>query len=255
MSSQRFSLTKPFRAYYEVSVLANCTMHYARCTETIVEKFLFVQNTFKKPIEEPYCKTLLQNPLEEKFMNYFVLAATFMFASNVFGYSTYLNQFVEHYSSNNISTENLTDEVACGLCHVSQSGGGRRTAYGESFADLVLAERLGFPGIEFIDSDGDSFLNLEEIYANSNPGSSESIPAARVIITVQGGRLVAKLPSTCKQLEFKSFGIKVDGKDSLVVSGPSAGQLTTLSFALQGNQGAVLAKCSEEKFVGSLLLK
>lgn len=185
---------------------------------------------------------------KEKTMKAFVFLATVM-ASHAYGYSSYFNQFVEHYNTNGISTEGLTDAVRCGFCHVSEGGGGRKTAYGESFRDLALGERLGFPGLEFIDSDADGYLNLEEIYLNTNPGSEESKPAAKIAIAISNQNLVLQFAATCKAIELKSFGFKIEGKESLSLTLNAA----TASLPVTGNKGAVLVKCQEEKFVGSLL--
>ena len=183
-------------------------------------------------------------------MKVFVILATVM-AGHAYGYSSYFKQFVEHYQTNGIPTEGLTDAVSCGFCHVSEGGGGRRTAYGESFLDLAIGESLGFPGLEFIDSDGDGFLNLEEIYLNTNPGSDKSRPASKIQIAISNQKLVIEAPANCNSLELKSFGFNIDGKDSLTVNLSS----TSASLPVSGNKGAVLAKCDGEKFVGSFLAK
>ena len=51
-------------------------------------------------------------------------------SGDAFGFRKFLDQFSEHYDANQISSQNLTDERSCGICHVRAGGGGKRTPYG-----------------------------------------------------------------------------------------------------------------------------
>ena len=177
--------------------------------------------------------------------------ATISVSQYAFGFRQFFNQFTEHYDANNISTQNLSDAQACGICHVRASGGGKRTPYGDDFRDIALGEGKGFPGIEFIDSDKDGFVNLEEIYLQTAPGSSESAPAGRIELSLKDDSSLLITPAgNCGSLDLVGFGFQFSDNTSssklVNVSGP-----TTL--AVKGTKGAILAKCDAERFVGSLL--
>ncbi len=179
-----------------------------------------------------------------------ILLGTFL-SSSSFAFPIFLKQFSEHYDANSIDTSKLVENQSCALCHNSAGGGGPRNAYGESFKAGVLGEGKGFDAIEFLDSDGDSFLNLEEIYLNTAPGDNNDAPAARIGISTISGKVSVSLPVTCTAFELLSFGVKVEGSNKLVKSNVSG----TQTLALDGTKGAILAKCGGENAVGSLLLK
>lgn len=179
-----------------------------------------------------------------------LLLSTFI-SSYSFAFPIFLNQFGEHYDANGIDTSKLVDNVSCALCHNSAGGGGPRNSYGESFKAEVLGQGQGFNAIEFIDSDGDNFINLEEIYLNTAPGNSNEAPSARIAISVNSGKVSVSLPATCTSFELISFGVKIEGTNKLVKTNASG----TQTLALDGSKGAILVKCAVENAVGSLLLK
>ncbi|MEI8025701.1 MAG: hypothetical protein WCI18_05055 [Pseudomonadota bacterium] len=179
-----------------------------------------------------------------------ILLSTFI-SSSSFAFPIFLKQFGEHYDANGIDTSKLVDNQSCALCHNSAGGGGPRNPYGESFKAGVLGEGKGFDAIEFIDSDGDNFINLEEIYLNTAPGDSNDAPSSRIAISVTSGKVSVSLPATCTSFELISFGVKIEGSNKLVKTNISG----TQTLALDGSKGAILAKCVVENAVGSLLLK
>ncbi len=65
-------------------------------------------------------------------------------------------------------------KTSCALCH-AKGGGSERTGYGHDFQRFGMTPGA-FKAIENRDSDGDSFKNLDEILAKSNPGDSRSTP-------------------------------------------------------------------------------
>lgn len=172
-------------------------------------------------------------------------------AQQAFSFPKYLDQFTEHYDANNITTQRLTEEQSCGVCHVRAGGGGRRTPYGEDFKDVVLGSGQGFPAIEFLDSDKDGYVNLEEIYIESSPGSAESTPAGKIELTLTSDTTMKVSPaSACSELDLLAFGFSFEGgRSALKLSNIS----TPTDVSVNGNKGAVLAKCKEENLTGSLL--
>jgi hypothetical protein len=177
--------------------------------------------------------------------------AAVLVSSQAYGFRKFLDQFGEHYDANTIATQLLTDENSCGLCHVRAGGGGKRTAYGEDFLNVSLDEGKGFPGIEFLDSDKDGFVNLEEIFLNTHPGKLENAPAGRIELTLKdAATLSVTVSAECLQMDLKAFGFKFE-------SGASDLQLKnvkgTTEVKVSGTQGAILAKCETGKLAGSLL--
>ncbi len=69
------------------------------------------------------------------------------------------------------------DEVkVCTTCHIQSSGSGGLNPFGRDFATngkMITPELLNK------DSDGDSFSNLEELKAGSNPGDPKKTPEKR----------------------------------------------------------------------------
>jgi hypothetical protein len=181
----------------------------------------------------------------------FTSAIAGLTSTTSFAFPAFVNQFSEHYSTNGIDTSKLVSEQSCALCHNSVGGGGPRNPYGETFRNDVLREGKGFEAIEFIDSDGDSFNNLEEIFLNTAPGLKADAPAARIGLSVSNGKVSISLPTTCGSFELISFGVKIDGANQLTKSNVSGVQ----TLAIDGTKGAVLVKCAVERTVGSLLLK
>lgn len=177
------------------------------------------------------------------------LATVFIF-DEAHAFRKYLEQFTEHYDSNQIDTQSLTDAQSCGLCHVRAGGGGKRTPYGEDFRNIAKDEGKGFPGIEFLDSDTDGFVNLEEIFLQTAPGKSDSAPAGRIeLILNDAGMLDIRSSLACSKMKLKAFGFSFDG---------NATELELNNFVsptqlkLNGTSGALLAKCADENLVGSL---
>lgn len=184
-----------------------------------------------------------------------VLVFSFMLATlsvslDAYGFRKFLDQFSDHYDANNISVQNLTDERSCGLCHVRAGGGGKRTPYGEDFSNVSLDEGKGFPGIEFLDSDSDGFINLEEIYLQTSPGHQDSAPTGRIELSLLGAStLLVKPAVSCAQIELLAFGFQfADNASTAILANVSAGT----EVGVKGTQGAILAKCAQENLSGSL---
>ncbi|MEN9809846.1 MAG: hypothetical protein RLZZ488_1413 [Pseudomonadota bacterium] len=174
-----------------------------------------------------------------------------LLSNNAFAFRQFLGQFTEHYDANSISTQNLTDEQSCGLCHVRAGGGGRRTPYGEDFKSVGLNEGKGFPGIEFLDSDKDGFVNLEEIFLQTAPGKAESAPAGRVELQIADDSTLRVTPSVaCTTLTLKAFGFSLEAGLSDLELSNVVGET---KVKISGEKGAVLARCEAESLAGSLL--
>jgi len=178
-----------------------------------------------------------------------VLAA--VVSGEAFGFRKFLDQFGEHYDANNISTQIMTDETSCGLCHVRAGGGGKRNPYGEDFRNIALNEGKSFPGIEFIDSDKDGYMNLEEIFLQTLPGSPENAPAGRIQLALKDSNtLTLSVSVSCVELNLKAFGFKFENDASEL----NLNNVTdSRELKISGTQGAILAKCEVEKLTGSLL--
>ncbi|MEN9530508.1 MAG: hypothetical protein RI932_2381 [Pseudomonadota bacterium] len=178
--------------------------------------------------------------------------AASVFASNdAFAFRKFLDQFTEHYSANQISTQSLTNEQTCGLCHVRAGGGGQRTPFGEDFRSISLGEGSGFPGIEFLDSDKDGFVNLEEIFLQTAPGKSESVPAGRIALELKDSSTLSIKPvAACSVLNLKAFGFSFEnGAVEFALSNVG----TEAEVKVTGTNGAILARCDAERLTGSLL--
>lgn len=177
----------------------------------------------------------------------FIMATT---STTAFGFRKYLDQFSEHYDANSIPTVDLTDSQACGICHVRPGGGGKRTPFGEDFKRISLGEGTGFPGIEFLDSDQDGYVNLEEIFLQTSPGNADSAPQGRIELRLEGNSILTGSSSVnCSEMELMAFGFKfANGTNSVRLANTSL----NLDTSIEGNNGVVLAKCAKEGLVGSV---
>lgn len=182
-----------------------------------------------------------------------VLLLAVVVSGEAFGFRKFLDQFTEHYDSNSVVTHALIDETSCGLCHVRAGGGGKRTPYGEDFLNISLDQGTGFPGIEFVDSDKDGFMNLEEIFLQTHPGQPESTPAGRIELAVKDSSTLAVTVNVpCSEMNLKAFGFKFENG----VSDLNLSQLVgSREVKITGTKGAILAKCEQEKLTGNLLRK
>lgn len=182
------------------------------------------------------------------------LAAAIMIAGaaeEAHAFRKFLNQFSDHYDANGIATQKLTDDTSCGLCHVRAGGGGRRTPYGEDFRNRALDEGLGFPAIEFVDSDADGFNNLEEIFLQAHPGAADNTPAQRIGLSLRGANtLVVDGIENCTELNLKAFGFTFSNGSSELLTNATA--MPVVELTLTGAQGAILARCDSQQSVGSL---
>lgn len=184
-------------------------------------------------------------------LGFTLLAASFQNEAEAF--RKFLNQFSDHYESNGVTTNTLTDENSCGLCHVRAGGGGRRNPYGEDFRNVALGEGQGFPGIEFLDSDSDGFNNLEEIYLQVHPGKPENAPQKRIELSIDSQSvLFVRVDGNCNELNLKAFGLKFENDQTDLTK-----QITTapLELKVTGSKGAILAKCDDLGAAGSLLIE
>lgn len=183
-------------------------------------------------------------------------AGLLTFGEAASAFPSYLNNFSDHYEENQIEVSELVGEESCGLCHVSKRGGGRRNAYGQDFAAITLGQSAGFNGIEFLDSDDDQFNNLEEIFLQTSPGNDTAAPSGRIDLTVEGGELNLAYGEDCSSLDLVAFGFQFVAADNASSEGASllsfADELPT-TLEITGETGAILAKCSDAGFVGSLL--
>lgn len=187
-------------------------------------------------------------------------------AQTALAFPSYLENFSGHYSSNGIDVSGIVSRETCATCHQSQGGGGARNPYGRDFKSITLGRSEGFPGIEFLDSDVDSYLNLEEIFLGTAPGKAEDTPVARITLEVNGDTLQVTLPQAtaatasapatlgvalCKNLELKAFGFKFADVESKVFANATG----SFKVPVTGDKGAILVRCIEEAAVGSLLVK
>lgn len=76
-----------------------------------------------------------------------------------------------------IYREGLPSEMIdyCKICHVQSSGLGPLNVYGKDFYD----NERSIEAIAFLDSDGDGYLNQDELNNGTFPGNPESYPGAR----------------------------------------------------------------------------
>ena len=121
----------------------------------------------------------------------FLLLITAMVGpGNVYATSTYMNNFNSTYGTSG------TVLNTCGVCHVSAGGGGARTPYGEAFRTAGHS----FTAIEPLDSDGDTYTNIVEINARTNPGVASSHPTTGTADTTLPTVTAFTIPSTASSL-------------------------------------------------------
>lgn len=176
------------------------------------------------------------------------VAVALSLSSTSSAFPVYLDNFADHYETNGIDVGPLVDRESCGACHLRAAGGGARNAYGKDFERITLGAGGGFPGIEFLDSDQDGFLNLEEIFALTAPGVAESKPTGRIELALAGGDLTVTPASRCETMELQAFGFTFGDTATTLLTDVSAA--TTLKVG--GTVGAILARCAKEGFAGSL---
>jgi hypothetical protein len=85
-----------------------------------------------------------------------------LIAAQTFALPKYRAEFVKNYPQ--VST------VTCKMCHDAPKS---LNPYGQD----VKKSGINFKSIEALDSDGDSYTNIEEINANSMPGDKDSTPS------------------------------------------------------------------------------
>ncbi|MHB8880489.1 MAG: thrombospondin type 3 repeat-containing protein [Thermodesulfovibrionales bacterium] len=100
---------------------------------------------------------------------YFIALLAVVLVLGAFGSSFAVSSYVNSFSSTYPGS--ASSSFSCSLCHTSVP---TRNAYGAAYA----AANHNFRTIESQDSDGDTFSNLAEITAGTNPGSSASKPAS-----------------------------------------------------------------------------
>ena len=101
------------------------------------------------------------------------LAAVFLWHGSASAQSGYLSTLNSRYGSS----------YSCNVCHTSVPA---RNAYGAAFAEAhtgTVAAALA--AIEPLDSDGDSFSNLDELNAGTYPGDPSSFPVVQPACTDQ----------------------------------------------------------------------
>ena len=92
-----------------------------------------------------------------------------------YGYGSYYTQFNTMYGGAGAMMN------SCGVCHIDPGGGGPRTLYGEDvFTQLSAGAAIAaaLTAVEPHDPDGDTFTNIQEITARTNPSDPASHPTA-----------------------------------------------------------------------------
>lgn len=186
-----------------------------------------------------------------------------VFVTSATALPTYFKNFQDHYSQNKIDVSQLAGSLSCQTCHESASPrlNTKRNGYGRA-VEGILSSGQGFPSIEFSDSDGDGFVNLEEIFLQVAPGDASAAPAGRIALEKDANRselIVVSLPEggSCAALEIRTFGFKVQDAsgsffDEVRLTDVASGSNLTLDNAAA--KGALLAKCASDAWVGSLQL-
>jgi hypothetical protein len=89
-------------------------------------------------------------------------------------YGNYLTEFGTKYSTAGSRLD------TCGVCHYNSGGGGPRNPYGTDFENQSIHSSnpgQALANIESLDSDGDTFTNIDEIKALTFPGNASDHPA------------------------------------------------------------------------------
>jgi hypothetical protein len=118
-----------------------------------------------------------------KLLGIMVLLALFLGSHAIAQASSgYLTTFNTRYGTNGTALN------SCLVCHTTASASPSiRNSYGAAFGSHAHS----YPQIEALDSDGDSFTNLQEIQARTFPGNASSHPAiALTDIAIQGANSV-----------------------------------------------------------------
>jgi len=99
----------------------------------------------------------------------FVIAVVLAVGGTAYAVSGYLNTFNSTYGTSG------TRLNTCGLCHNNPGGGGPVNNFGSDFAS---GGHNFDAALEALDSDGDTFSNIDEINALTFPGDPSDFPAA-----------------------------------------------------------------------------
>jgi hypothetical protein len=174
-------------------------------------------------------------------------------SATAFAYPAYLKSFSDHFEFNGVVVDDLVDQESCGICHNRAAGGGARNGYGKDFESKVLGAGAGYQVLDYLDSDSDGFLNVEEISAQTAPGKASVKPAGRIALARNGGDVSVTPVSSCQSLTLKAYGFQVDGKSDIALSNVAANSTST--FKLSGDKGLVLALCTKEGLVGSFFVE
>jgi hypothetical protein len=98
-----------------------------------------------------------------------ILSFTLALSNAAWAKGPYLTKFTQAYPE----AKTLASK-RCVICHEAMNDF-RRNTYGRDFEKAAQ----NFQAIEALDSDGDSFTNIEEIKAGTLPGDKLSFPAQR----------------------------------------------------------------------------
>ena len=95
-----------------------------------------------------------------------LLISVILMATQAFAMPKYMKAFGAAYPN--------FKKTSCSVCHNADN---TRNAYGLDVGKNLAGGVVNFKAIEAVDSDGDSFANLEEINAGSMPGDKDSTPS------------------------------------------------------------------------------
>jgi hypothetical protein len=183
---------------------------------------------------------------------------------SAFGLPVYLKNLNDFYGENGIDVSPISNTYKCATCHNSASGGSRNV-FGQDVGKSIR-DGNGFSGMEFLDSDSDSFTNLEELFAGTAPALNSEKPEGKINVSFSatqgenGGFLISGQTEKCTDFTIKSFGIKVTipGTTGFVDSGVadvSGIDNLILPLETKDSKGTLLVKCITEKKAGSLQIK